>query len=438
MTGRLRALPFALAIILLFAGSADALEVQTATIVVQYGNIITTHQTISRTVGDFLAAQGIELAEDDVVTPAAYSKIANGLTITINRAFPIFVNINQANGSRVVETTATAGTVFDFVARYSAETGLRFVFDYSVQDNQLSPFLLIHLDVVEEVSVNTYLDVAYEEQTRYTDEIFIGSSRVEQEGVLGIRTISEHKIFQGAEVVFRRIESDEITTEPINKIVYVGTAPIPTPPPTPVPTAAPTPTPTPRPTPTPTPVQTAPVAAIASNAVIAQRDNTPTTEFSAALIRAINPPSGPTEYRDNWRNYDGDKFYFTRTLTVRAFAYEAGPRSTGKRPGDPAFGITASGLPARVGVVAVDPNVIPLFTKLYVVGYGFAIAADTGGRHITGNTIDIFFDTVEECLQFGIRNNVRVYVIEHLGNFENALRVLYEINPICLLYRHSL
>jgi len=122
-------------------------------------------------------------------------------------------------------------------------------------------------------------------------------------------------------------------------------------------------------------------------------------------------------------------------MTMRATAYEAGPRSTGKTPDHPAFGITHSGLPARVGVVAVDPRVIPLFTLLYVVGYGFAIAADTG-TGVDGNSIDLFFDTVEECLQFG-RRNVRVYVIEHLGNRETALEMLYQINPVCLLYRHS-
>lgn len=58
-------------------------------------------------------------------------------------------------------------------------------------------------------------------------------------------------------------------------------------------------------------------------------------------------------------------------------------------------GITASGIPARHGVVAVDPDVIPLGTRLYVPGYGLALAADTGGA-IVGNKIDLCMENYSE------------------------------------------
>ena len=64
---------------------------------------------------------------------------------------------------------------------------------------------------------------------------------------------------------------------------------------------------------------------------------------------------------------------------------------------------------AEPGVVAVDPNVIPLRTKLYVEGYGFAIAADVGGA-IKGNRIDLFFNTIDECMNYG-RKKVKVYIL---------------------------
>ena len=51
---------------------------------------------------------------------------------------------------------------------------------------------------------------------------------------------------------------------------------------------------------------------------------------------------------------------------------------------------TATGRRVRFGIAAVDPKVIPLHTKLYVAGYGYAIAADTGGL-IKNNKIDLFF-----------------------------------------------
>jgi uncharacterized protein YabE (DUF348 family)/3D (Asp-Asp-Asp) domain-containing protein len=64
--------------------------------------------------------------------------------------------------------------------------------------------------------------------------------------------------------------------------------------------------------------------------------------------------------------------------------------SSGKPATDPAYGITFSGLPLTKGIVAVDPRVIPLGTRLYVPGYGFAIAADTGGA-VLGNILDLGF-----------------------------------------------
>lgn len=79
-------------------------------------------------------------------------------------------------------------------------------------------------------------------------------------------------------------------------------------------------------------------------------------------------------------------------------------------------GKTASGMQSQRGVVAVDPSVIPLGTKLYIESsngnftYGYAVAGDTGSS-IKGNRIDLYMDTKSECLQFGVRN-VKVYILE--------------------------
>ena len=73
-------------------------------------------------------------------------------------------------------------------------------------------------------------------------------------------------------------------------------------------------------------------------------------------------------------------------------------------------GITATGIPARHGVVAVDPDVIPLGSRLYIPGYGEAIAADTGGA-IVGDTIDLCMESYDEAIAFG-RRSVEVYVID--------------------------
>lgn len=73
-------------------------------------------------------------------------------------------------------------------------------------------------------------------------------------------------------------------------------------------------------------------------------------------------------------------------------------------------GTTAIGLPAGFGIVAVDPRVIPLGTRLYIEGYGPALAGDTGGA-IKGNRIDLGFNSYESAIHFGERP-VRVFVLK--------------------------
>ncbi len=89
------------------------------------------------------------------------------------------------------------------------------------------------------------------------------------------------------------------------------------------------------------------------------------------------------------------------TVNVVATAYWADPSWSNGR--------TATGVPARYGVVAVDPSVIPLGTRLYIPGYGYGVAADTGGA-IVGNRIDLCFDTGQQAIDYG-RQPVTVYIL---------------------------
>lgn len=86
------------------------------------------------------------------------------------------------------------------------------------------------------------------------------------------------------------------------------------------------------------------------------------------------------------------------TVTFEATAYTW----TGKK--------TATGTCPSRGTVAVDPEVIPLGTKLYIEGYGEAVAEDTGGL-VKGNIIDLYFPTESECWEFG-RRQVEVRILE--------------------------
>jgi len=93
-------------------------------------------------------------------------------------------------------------------------------------------------------------------------------------------------------------------------------------------------------------------------------------------------------------------------LYMEATGYDPGPRSCGRY----ASGRTAIGLLAGRGVVAVDPRVIPLGTKLYVDGYGECVAGDVGSA-IKGRHIDLGFDSYREAMAWG-RRPVRVRILE--------------------------
>ena len=106
----------------------------------------------------------------------------------------------------------------------------------------------------------------------------------------------------------------------------------------------------------------------------------------------------------------GQLFTYNRLILMESTAYTLSFSCTGRHPGDPLFGVTASGMMAQVGVVAVDTRYIPFHTRMYIEGYGFAVAGDRGGA-IRGYKVDVFFDTMAQALQWGRRHNVRVWIL---------------------------
>lgn len=103
---------------------------------------------------------------------------------------------------------------------------------------------------------------------------------------------------------------------------------------------------------------------------------------------------------------NGATVAYSQMLTGSGTAYTA-----------PAGAGTATGVPAYHGGVAVNPNIIPYGSKLYIVStdgsfvYGYATAVDTGGALMDGSAIvDCFYNTYDECVNFG-RRDVNVYVI---------------------------
>ncbi|MBI2845756.1 MAG: DUF348 domain-containing protein [Chloroflexi bacterium] len=137
-------------------------------------------------------------------------------------------------------------------------------------------------------------------------------------------------------------------------------------------------------------------------------ETTPTTQVTAygtkIVLRELETSEGVIRY---WRK-----------IRMLATSYTAA--TSGKSRDHPAYGITRLGWVATKGVIAVDPRVILLGTKMYVPGYGLGTAADTGGA-ILGKRIDLAYDESNLVLWY---KWVEVYLLEPVPPLDEIPLVL--------------
>ena len=224
-----------------------------------------------------------------------------------------------------------------------------------------SPLEMVAVDLDEDsaeltiASELTYYDQVEEPATYETVRVANpslpkGTEKVVQEGADGVRTSIYEVVWSGGEEISRQFV-EELESTAVNEVVEYGTAVAST---------------------------RAGVASVSKNA-----------DGSGILTLT-----------------DGTTLNFSGVKSMTATAYTAGHGG--------ADYTTATGTLVKVGTVAVDKNVIPLGTKMYIVAadgsvvYGTAVAADTGVR---GNIVDLYYDTYQQCINFG-RRTCNVYILE--------------------------
>ncbi len=182
-----------------------------------------------------------------------------------------------------------------------------------------------------------------------------GESRVKQNGINGEKEVVYNVTVTNGEETEKVFVGERVVTEPTDEIVEYGTKSI-------------------------TPVSRGKASAARTN--------------SGAAASAPRTNSGVA---DAASTFAGSSF-----IDCKAYSYDI-------------HGRTATGMATQRGLIAVDPRVIPLGTKVYVQSldgkpdYGYAIAADTGGS-IKGNIIDMWYPTYAECAANGVRR-MRVYIL---------------------------
>lgn len=315
------------------------------------------------TVADALKAAGVTVGDTDSVTPTAGTALEPNMKIKIERWYTISIN----DGGETVSKDVPEGTVeeaLEFLGiKLSANDKVNLDLKSEVKDN-----LKIKIDRITYRTAQKKQSVDFKTVEKKTDELYVGETEVQTEGKKGEKTIISKLTYTNGKLTKTDVVAQKTTKKAVDKVVLVGTAKKPEP---------------------------APVISTSSSSTNYYKKN---CEDSGSFT---SDDSSKT-----FTDMNGNTVSYIRSYTGSGTAYYA-----------PAGALTASGRPAQVGNVAVNSNIIPLGSKLYIVSndgqvcYGYATAADTGGALFAGTAIvDLYYDTFDECSQFG-RRDVTVYVL---------------------------
>ena len=296
------------------------------------------------TVSDFLAEENLVPGKKVLLEPSADTKLRFGMTIRFLPQFEVKITADGTTEKQIVP----AGTVEDALKAAGITLGEEDELNVSL-DEAVYDGMSIEVGRVTYREKTEEKKISYEIVEKESEDLYLGETAVETAGEAGVRTIVKKEKLLDGKVIESEELSNEVTKEPVDEVVLVGT-------------------------------------------------KEPETVSSSSSAEAST--SGSTLV-----DHNGNTISYSAVLTGSCSAYTGG-------------GTTASGLPAAVGNVAVNPNVIPYGTRLYICSpdgsfvYGYAVAADTGGAFLYGDYLaDLYYDTLSDCYSFGIRT-MNVYILD--------------------------
>lgn len=341
------------------------------------GDNVTVYKSYSSDPDEVLDEVGIELSEEDTYT-TAYTDGVNQITIQRMQMVTVLYqgtqNIIGTYGETVAALLDRMGIQLTAGDRLSCESSSL------TYDGMTIEIVHRRSEIVEADEAIPFETSYFEDPTLAPDEEIILVA-----GVDGVKHTKSQVIYENGVEISRTILEETVQKQMVTQLVICGVDRI-----IMKQTAEPEPT----------PELTA--KSKTEDAKETSRDDTAHNEKTES---STAPSSTSSDANRTFTTASGESYTYTDVLTCTATAYSC----------EGYTGHTASGTIARVGAIAVDPSVIPLGTKMYIVSndgqyvYGYCIAEDTGGS-IRGNKIDLYFDTVSECYQFGVRT-CTVYIL---------------------------
>ncbi|MBP1916867.1 G5 and 3D domain-containing protein [Lederbergia galactosidilytica] len=314
----------------------------------------TVYWTTAKTVDDFLDEEKIEINEHDEIDFSVQDTIQDQLQLNIDRAFLLTIQ----NGKKKEEVWTTSTTVADLLKQQGVKLGDLDRVEPNLEED-VEPKSVVKVVRVEKVTDVVEEPIDYALVTKKDSSLMQGTEKVVQDGKEGLLKKEYEVIKENGKEVKRKLVAEEKVSDSQDKIVAVGTK-----------------------------VLVAQVSRGNSDKASASNNdsNQATTKKSSAKESPAAPQGG-------------------NEITMSATAYTASCNGCS--------GVTATGINLKSNpnakVVAVDPSVIPLGSKVWVEGYGYAVAGDTGGA-IKGNRIDLFVSSKDQAYRFG-RKNVKVRIL---------------------------
>ncbi|MGI6169602.1 MAG: ubiquitin-like domain-containing protein [Christensenellales bacterium] len=371
-----KALAVSLAACLVMVGLAGFIVSATVKNVVIYDGANTIEmRTATATVEELLEKSGIVLGEDDLLSVMPDAPVSDQMSIVIRRADMIRI----VSGGETHLVSLAAGTVADALEKAGIELA---------EKDMVSPGLHTDLDEVDEIvhtMVTTeYLtstaQIAFKSDEKEDSSLLKGKTRVE-EGQQGEKSIKTKVVYYDGREVSREVVEERVVKEPVSQVTYIGTKEPPV------------------------------VKVAAGKSGGSAKGGSSTgggtaggTGASAPEVGTINPNlvQFPGDTRTNQTPPSSDQIAKVFTATKITAYYDV--RNVG---------LTASGNPIRWGSVAVNPSIIPYGTRMYIEGYGYAVAHDTGGfAKNNPYMIDVFAGTLSNCVMWGMRTNLKVYILK--------------------------
>ncbi len=292
---------------------------------------------------------GVTLNEDLLVNLPLNTVLSDGMTVKLQNAYHITVTadgITQeiAFGEGTVSDALNAAAIVldaDDEVVPTADTALYDAMSISV----------LRVEYTERTQTET---VNYSKKTVKSDELFVGTTKVTQQGANGSKQVTYRDRIVNGEYESSTVVSETVIQPAVDKITTVGTKEKPR--------------------------------------TVASLKN------GGAAISELNAPS-------SLKIENGAPTSYKRVVTGKAAAYTASPSAK-----------TASGRTVKPGYIAVNPNQFPYGTEMWIVStdgivYGYCIAADTGGFVKKGKfTVDLFMNSESQCKQWGSRD-VIIYVL---------------------------